>query len=111
MNTTYTGVRRAVMTPRPQHVSSVAQRVLAAEREAWKCRMASQVQFSVKDRPMCQHCGVEEAQHTGKRRKDGSVILRKHQGLYIGANCHNSMYGISHFWGRRFHRDEETAAY
>jgi hypothetical protein len=87
------------------------QALLAAEREARKQRLQSRVRLSPGGRPMCQYCGVHEAQHTGHRRKDGSVILRKHEKLYTCAECHNARYDITPYWGPRYKREDVAEAY
>ena len=109
-NSSRPAVRRRVQS-KPAMTPSIATAVLRAEREAWRQRIQSQVTLSPGGRPMCQHCNAEEAQHTGHYRKNGSAILRKSQGLYIGANCHNAMYEIPQYWGPRFKREELAEAY
>ena len=101
---------RRTVKPKSQ-VMSMASALLSAEREAWKQRMREKVEFSKYGRPLCQYCGAEEAHHTGNYRTNGSAILRKYKKLYIGPNCHRSMYNLPTYWGRLHERDSEVEAY
>ena len=84
---------------------------LRTERAKWRQRIQSRVTVSPAGRAMCQFCDAEEAQHTGRYRKNGSAILRKSQGLYIGAICHNDKYGIPQYRGRYAPREDLLEAY
>lgn len=83
--------------------------LLEKEREARRERLATRVKLSAAGRPMCQHCGMHEAQNTGHRRADGSIILRKSNKLYTCHVCHSAKYGIPEFRGRKHDRVDEEA--
>ena len=102
---------RRCAQPKPAMPLSIAVANLRAERANWRRRIQSRVTLSPGGRAMCQHCNAEEAQHTGHYRKNGSAILRKSQGLYIGANCHNDRYGIPQYRGRFAAREDLLEAY
>ena len=103
-------VRRRAQ-PKPGQTVSVLVATLREERANWRQRIQSQVTLSTGGRAMCQCCNAEEAQHTGRYRKNGSAILRKSQGLYIGAICHNDKYGIPQYRGRDAPREDVLEAY
>jgi len=103
-------VRRRAQ-PKPAMPASALVATLREERAKWRQRIQSRVTLSPGGRAMCQCCNAEEAQHTGRYRKNGSAILRKSQGLYIGAICHNDKYGIPQYRGRYAPREDVLEAY
>ena len=60
-------------------------------------------------RPICEYCHKYTAQNMGTERKDGSKMLRRHQGRYMCGKCHAERLSLSS--RHQYHARKDVFAY